>query len=76
MFTLTSPNLPPQGERDGVGLLDLAPTLMDLAGFAIPESMQGRSLLDGMERLNSASRTEAEDAEKAVHDRLAGLGYI
>ena len=76
MFTLASPNWPLQGECEGVGLLDLAPTLMDLAGFAIPESMQGKSLLARMQKLGSGLRAESGEAEKAIHDRLAGLGYI
>jgi predicted AlkP superfamily phosphohydrolase/phosphomutase len=76
MFTLASPNWPVQGECEGVGLLDLAPTLMDLAGFAIPESMQGKSLLARMQKLGPGLRVESGEAEKAIHDRLAGLGYI
>ena len=44
-FLLTSPNLPVKGEVEGMHLLDIAPTLLDLAGFETPESMQGSSLL-------------------------------
>ena len=44
-FLLASPNLPVRGEVEGMRLLDIAPTLLDLAGHAAPESMQGSSLL-------------------------------
>ncbi|MBI2822854.1 MAG: alkaline phosphatase family protein [Acidobacteria bacterium] len=45
MFILAAPNCPLRGEYQGARLLDMAPTLLDLAGLAIPEWMQGRSLL-------------------------------
>jgi predicted AlkP superfamily phosphohydrolase/phosphomutase len=44
-FLLAAPNLPLKGEVEGMHLLDIAPTLLDLAGSETPESMQGRSLL-------------------------------
>lgn len=44
-FVLAAPNCPPQGEYQGAKLLDIAPTLLDLAGHPIPGGMQGRSLL-------------------------------
>jgi predicted AlkP superfamily phosphohydrolase/phosphomutase len=44
-FLLAAPNLPLRGEVEGMHLLDIAPTLLDLAGSETPESMQGRSLL-------------------------------
>jgi len=43
-FILSSPNSPLRGEFQGAKLLDIAPTLMDLAGYKIPTAMQGRSL--------------------------------
>jgi predicted AlkP superfamily phosphohydrolase/phosphomutase len=43
-FILSAPNLPAQGEYTGARLLDIAPTLMQLAGYAVPETMQGRAL--------------------------------
>jgi predicted AlkP superfamily phosphohydrolase/phosphomutase len=45
VFILTSPNLGIRGEVQDMHLLDIAPTLLDLAGFEPPGSMQGRSLL-------------------------------
>jgi predicted AlkP superfamily phosphohydrolase/phosphomutase len=44
-FLLAAPDLPLRGEVEGMHLLDIAPTLLDLAGAEAPESMQGRSLL-------------------------------
>jgi predicted AlkP superfamily phosphohydrolase/phosphomutase len=44
-FLLASPNLPVRGELEGLHLLDIAPTLLDLAGLETPESMQGCSLM-------------------------------
>ena len=44
-FLLASPNLPVKGKVEGMHLLDIAPTLLDLAGFETPESMQGSSIL-------------------------------
>jgi len=75
MFLLAAPNCPINGEFEGAKLLDIAPTLLDLAGYDIPESMQGRSLVAGMEKRILADGTEAEN-EKIIHDRLAGLGYV
>jgi len=45
MFILNAPNLKLHGEYQGAKLLDIAPTLLDLAGHKIPASMQGRSLV-------------------------------
>lgn len=44
MFILNAPNSPLKGEFQGARLLDIAPTLMDLAGYEIPGAMQGKSL--------------------------------
>ena len=46
MFILKSPDCPAVGKYEGARLLDIAPTLLDLAGYEIPETMQGRSLMD------------------------------
>lgn len=71
-FVLAAPNCPLSGEHEGANLLDMAPTLLDLAGYAIPAPMQGRSLVAGMEKLVPGN----EDHEKIIYDRLAGLGYV
>jgi predicted AlkP superfamily phosphohydrolase/phosphomutase len=43
MFILAGPGLERSGEIAGVHILDIAPTLLDLAGVPVPASMQGRS---------------------------------
>ena len=76
MFVLAAPNCPLRGEYQGARLLDIAPTLLDLAGYEIPESMQGRSLVAGMEKRSAGGQSQDANAEKTIHDRLSGLGYI
>jgi predicted AlkP superfamily phosphohydrolase/phosphomutase len=75
IFVIAAPNCPLGGEYEGARLLDIAPTLLDLAGYEIPESMQGRSLVAGMQKKGPGDRQDSE-GEKLIHDRLAGLGYI
>ncbi len=70
-FILASPTLPLQGEVEGARLLDLAPTLLELAGHDVPSSMQGRSLV------GAAVRGELTvDQERIIRERLSGLGYL
>ena len=76
MFILFAPNCPLQGEFEGARLLDMAPTLLDLAGYEIPEAMQGKSLVAGMEKKTPDGGPDPSEAEKIIHDRLAGLGYV
>jgi len=73
MFILAAPNCPLNGEYEGARLLDIAPTLLDLAGYEIPESMQGRSLVAGLEKKPSGG---GSSDEQIIRDRLAGLGYV
>jgi predicted AlkP superfamily phosphohydrolase/phosphomutase len=75
-FILAAPNCPLSGEYEGARLLDIAPTLLDLAGFEIPDTMQGRSLVAGMEKKASGGDSGDAEGEKTIHDRLAGLGYV
>jgi predicted AlkP superfamily phosphohydrolase/phosphomutase len=76
MFILAAPNCPLNGEYKGARLLDIAPTLFDLAGHEIPETMQGRSLVAGMEKKISTGGSSGDEDERTIHDRLAGLGYV
>ena len=70
-FILASRNLPLQGEIEGARLLDLAPTLLELAGTDVPPSMQGRSLV------RAAVRGDLTlDQEQIIRERLSGLGYL
>jgi predicted AlkP superfamily phosphohydrolase/phosphomutase len=75
MFVLSAPNSPLSSVYEGARLLDIAPTLLDLGGYDIPESMQGRSLVEGMEKKKTDTMGDA-GAEQIIHDRLAGLGYV
>jgi len=45
VFVLSAPGLPVRGEVEGMHILDVAPTLMDLLGRPVPPTMQGTSLL-------------------------------
>jgi predicted AlkP superfamily phosphohydrolase/phosphomutase len=72
-FVLTAPNSPLSGMYEGAHLLDMAPTLLDLAGYEIPASMQGRSLVAGMEKKGGST---GSNSDQIILDRLAGLGYV
>ncbi len=76
MFILAAPNSPLHGEYQGARLLDVAPTLLDLAGYEIPSSMQGRSLVANLDKSAVAASAEEDDKEKIIRERLAGLGDI
>ena len=71
-FILAGPRFPAVGELSGVRLLDIAPTLLELGGYDVPSSMQGRSLAGGARTVEGLS----EDGERIIRDRLSGLGYL
>ena len=75
-FILAASNNPLHGEITGAHLLDIAPTLLDLGGYEIPASMQGRSLVAGRQLESSEAADYTSDDETIVRDRLSGLGYI
>lgn len=72
-FLLAAPGLPLSGRVEDARLIDMAPTLLELAGYDIPPSMQGRSILSGVPRRDDGPSATDTDT---VRDRLAGLGYI
>ncbi|MBI2833930.1 MAG: alkaline phosphatase family protein [Acidobacteria bacterium] len=72
-FILGAPGLTLQGELTGVHLLDIAPTLLELGGYDVPGSMQGRSMLSGR---HSGGGGWSGEGEAAVRERLSGLGYL
>jgi hypothetical protein len=75
-FVLAVPGQSARGEIEGAGLLDLVPTLMDLAGCPIPASMQGRSLVHA-EATHLPVQSEWFDfVDPSVEERLRGLGYL
>jgi predicted AlkP superfamily phosphohydrolase/phosphomutase len=75
-FILASSNNPLRGQIEGAHLLDIAPTLLELGGYDIAPSMQGRSLVAGLDLAEPAGVGYSSDAEETVRDRLSGLGYI
>ncbi len=75
-FILAASNCPLHGEITGARLLDIAPTLMELGGYEIPSSMQGRSLVAGRQIEETLNGDYTSDDETIVRERLSGLGYI
>jgi predicted AlkP superfamily phosphohydrolase/phosphomutase len=75
-FILAASNSPLHGEIAGAHLLDIAPTLLELGGYEVPSSMQGRSLVAGCGPGSTSGPDYAPDDETIVRDRLSGLGYI
>ncbi|MDG3002956.1 alkaline phosphatase family protein [Paludisphaera mucosa] len=74
-FILASPQVPPVGEVEGARLLDIAPTLLELAGHPPLPDAQGRNILEG--RLPTEPPPgDAIDDDELVRERLRGLGYI
>lgn len=72
---LAAPNCPLQGAITGSHLLDVVPTLLELGGYDIPPSMQGRSLLTSAGRPDAPGAVTPDD-EEIIRQRLRGLGYI
>ncbi len=75
-FILAASNNPLQGEISGAHLLDIAPTLLELGGYDIPSSMQGKSLLQGKTKTPDDDSGISQDEEEIIKERLKGLGYI
>lgn len=75
-FILAAPNVPAVGELQGAKLLDIAPTLMEVGGYEIPESFQGRSLFGGSLAGGQGSGVMDAEGEEIIRQRLSGLGYI
>jgi hypothetical protein len=73
-FVLVSANNPISGEHKDGSLPDIAPTLVQLAGYPLPSTIEGESWVAGME-LNNGSGLTADEQE-ILRDRLSGLGYV
>jgi hypothetical protein len=69
-FLLAGPDIPAVGEILGVRPVDLAPTLLTLAGLQVPSHLTGRPIAIGAAPVVES----ADDAD--VLERLRGLGYI
>ncbi|MEM1098459.1 MAG: sulfatase-like hydrolase/transferase [Planctomycetota bacterium] len=55
-----------------VSLVDIAPTLLDIAGAAVPETMQGRSLIPLIERDPATTASWPDDAYTQVSEQCWG----
>jgi predicted AlkP superfamily phosphohydrolase/phosphomutase len=74
-FVLAGPGVPALGEIPGVHVLDLAPTLLRLAGLEVPEGLRSASAL-ATALGSSTTVADADEFESLVRDRLSGLGYV
>jgi hypothetical protein len=72
---LAAPGSPLSGELQGVRPIDIAPTLLQLAGLAVPATLPGRSLVEGRELSDAPDDLSAEE-EELLRERLSALGYI
>jgi predicted AlkP superfamily phosphohydrolase/phosphomutase len=75
-FVLAAAQSALRGEVADAHLLDIAPTLLELAGYDVPPSMQGRSLAAGAAAEAVAATGYTRDEEELIRARLTGLGYI
>ncbi len=71
-FAFAAPGYSALGELDNMTWSDLAPTVLDAAGYDLPTSPVGRSLVAGLKLSGDAS----VDEEAILRARLEGLGYI
>jgi predicted AlkP superfamily phosphohydrolase/phosphomutase len=75
-FILAAPNSLLRGEIEGAHLLDIAPTLLELGGYEVPVSMQGKSLITGRTIEERTDSNSSGGEKEAIRQRLKGLGYI
>ena len=75
-FILAASNNPVRGEVKDAHILDMAPTLLELGGYDIPNTMQGRSLVQGRTGDVQLDAGYSPTAEEIIRERLSGLGYI
>ena len=73
VFALAGPGVARVGELRGVHLLDVAPTLLELGGWDVPDSLPGRSFSG---RDPDADPAATPESDETVRERLIGLGYI
>ena len=77
-FILASSNNPLSGKVTGTHILDISPTLLELGGYDIPNTMQGKSIFsktfDKLVSGDNNGYTPTE--EQIIRERLSGLGYI
>ncbi|MBN1584492.1 MAG: alkaline phosphatase family protein, partial [Anaerolineae bacterium] len=91
LFLAYGENIKKGHHIDGAGLVDIAPTILNVLGVPVPRAMDGHVLTDmfqdGNERVIEYQDGEASSAEEPAHqfteeeqqaieERLRGLGYI
>ena len=75
-FILAAANSLLRGEIEGVEILDLVPTLLELGGYDIPTTMGGNSFVTG-KLIHDAISSDLDEEEQAIlRERLSGLGYF
>ena len=75
-FVLAGPGVPDAGELTGVRLLDVAPTLLERAGYDVPTGMQGTSLVPSGARPSTDDAPPPGHEDEVVRERLRSLGYL
>lgn len=75
-FILAAPGAPLTGGVEGLHLLDIAPMLLQLGGYDVPDSMQGRPLVAAGEPSGGSALEAFGAGEAEIRERLKGLGYI
>jgi len=82
---LAEAGLSPGQKVKGLSLYDVAPTILDLFGIAIPSDMIGRSILRAQREKVAPGRDAqphvqgqdySEDEEEIIRKRLEDLGYL
>ena len=91
MFLAAGPHIRPGRLARTPGLIDLAPTILHLAGLPVPESMDGQVIADIFEPdflqthppqigpdlpPPDPARALSDADNQAIADRLRGLGYL
>jgi predicted AlkP superfamily phosphohydrolase/phosphomutase len=88
MFLVRGPGIKSGHKIEGANLYDLAPTIMHLLDTPVPAGLDGRVLVDILEKRTSVVYSEAvarleeerhvfsADEQKVVEQRLKDLGYI
>lgn len=74
-FSITAPGILVRGERKGVSLLNVAPTVLHILDLPIPENIERPSILAELEEEKFEEKIEKTEKEKRLRSRLEALGY-
>ncbi len=86
VYVAVGPGFEPGSRRDA-DIIDIAPTVLALLGLPIPDTMDGRSLVDssagrlhaGVEIIQASEHGDdvySDEERAAIQKRLADLGYL